>query len=276
MRAQGAHWALARHAFLLLAALFTLAPFLWGLSVASKPAAELFTSELRFLPQDWHLVENFTRAWNNAPTARYMANGILVAVTIIVGQLLFAVPFGYALAKIRFRWSGALFAAVLIGLLIPQQVLAIPLFVRFHQIGILNTIWALVVPNLISVFGVFLFRQFFKTIPDELLDAARVDGLTETEILVRIAVPLAIPAITAFSIFSLVLNWNDLYWPLIAINNQNAATPPLGLLYFMNGDDGSDAGAMMAFALIVTAPLLLAFLLAQRSFIEGVSFTGIK
>ncbi|MEO1456691.1 MAG: carbohydrate ABC transporter permease [Pseudomonadota bacterium] len=267
---------MARHAFLTIVACLVLLPFLWGLSVASKPASELFTPELRVFPEDWHLVENFTRAWNNAPTVRYLQNGILVAIAIIGFQLLFAIPFAYALAKLRFRLSGPLFAAVLIGLLIPQQVLAIPLFVMFHQIGVLNSVWALIIPNFISVFGVFLFRQFFKTIPDELLDAARIDGLGELEILLRIVVPIAAPAITAFAIFSLVLNWNDLYWPLIAINNQNAATPPLGLIYFMNGDDGSDAGAMMAFALIVTTPLLLAFLLAQRRFVEGVSFTGIK
>ncbi|MEO1459176.1 MAG: carbohydrate ABC transporter permease [Pseudomonadota bacterium] len=268
--------ALARHLFLALLAFVVLIPFLWGLSVASKPASELFTPELRILPETWQLAENFTRAWNNAPTIQYLQNGIVVAIAIIAFQLLFAVPFAYALAKLRFRLSGFLFGAVLVGLLIPQQLLAIPLFVMFHQMGVLNTVWALIIPNFISVFGVFLFRQFFKTIPDELLDAARVDGLGEAEILVRIVVPLAAPAITAFAIFSLVLNWNDLYWPLIAINNQNAATPPLGLIYFMNGDDGSDAGAMMAFALIVTTPLLLAFLLAQRRFVEGVSFTGIK
>ncbi|MEO0823618.1 MAG: carbohydrate ABC transporter permease [Pseudomonadota bacterium] len=268
--------ALARHLFLALLAFVVLIPFLWGLSVASKPASELFTPELRILPETWQLAENFTRAWTNAPTIQYLQNGIVVAIAIIAFQLLFAVPFAYALAKLRFRLSGFLFGAVLVGLLIPQQLLAIPLFVMFHQMGVLNTVWALIIPNFISVFGVFLFRQFFKTIPDELLDAARVDGLGEAEILVRIVVPLAAPAITAFAIFSLVLNWNDLYWPLIAINNQNAATPPLGLIYFMNGDDGSDAGAMMAFALIVTTPLLLAFLLAQRRFVEGVSFTGIK
>ncbi len=268
--------AVARHAVLAAMALLVLMPFLWGLSVASKPAAELFTTELRFLPENWALAANFTRAWTNAPTLLYLWNGVVVAIAIIAFQLLSSVPFAYALAKLRFRLSGLMFAAVLVGLLIPQQVLAIPLFVMFHQIGVLNSIWALIIPNMISVFGIFLFRQFFKTIPDELLDAARVDGLGEVEIMIRIVVPLATPAITAFAIFSLVLNWNDLYWPLIAINNQNAATPPLGLVYFMNGDDGSDAGAMMAFALIITTPLLLAFLLAQRRFVEGVSFTGIK
>jgi multiple sugar transport system permease protein len=135
---------------------------------------------------------------------------------------------------------------------------------------------ALILPFTISVFAIFLFRQFFKALPDELVHAARLDGIGELEIVWRVILPNAWPAATAFAIFSVVAHWNDLFWPLIVIEGQSRATPALGVLYFRSDEAGDDFAALMAAAVIMTLPLVLAFLFAQRRFVEGIATTGLK
>ena len=153
---------------------------------------------------------------------------------------------------------------------------AIPVFLGFAEIGLLDTYPALIVPFIASVFGIFLFRQFFATVPAEIIDAARIDGLSETAIVWRIAFPNAWPAVSAFAIFSVVAHWNDLFWPLIAISDPNLATPPRGILFFRDEEAGSDFGPLMAAATVVTAPLVIAFLAAQRKFVQGITMSGLK
>lgn len=182
----------------------------------------------------------------------------------------------YALAKLKFRGRDVLFALVLIGLLIPYQVLALPLFVLGYTLGILDTYPALIFPFVVSPFGIFLFRQFFKAIPDDVVHAARLDGLSELAIVWRIMVPMALPAIIAFSIFSVVSHWNDLFWPLIAVRSEELMPPPLGVVAFRNEEAGSDYGPLMAGATIIVAPLVAAFLVAQRWFIEGTTAGSTK
>ena len=151
-----------------------------------------------------------------------------------------------------------------------------PVFLLFHQLGILNSYAAMVVPFTISVFGIFLMRQFFLTVPDDLIDAARMDGYGEFAIVWRVMLPTAVPAITAFGIFSVVAHWNDYFWPLIVVNDQHLLTPPLGVVAFRNQEAGSDFGPLMAAATLIIAPLVIAFLFAQRRFIEGITLTGMK
>jgi multiple sugar transport system permease protein len=186
------------------------------------------------------------------------------------------VPAGYALAKLRFPGRDLVFGAVMLGLLVPPHVPALPLYVAFSQMGLLNTYTALIAPFTISVFAVFLFRQFFRSLPDDLIHAARLDGMGEMTIVWRVVLPNAWPAATAFSIFSVVAHWNDLFWPLIVVSDTSHATPALGVLFFRSAEAGDDFGALMAAAVIMTAPLVIAFLLAQRRFVEGIATTGLK
>ena len=145
------------------------------------------------------------------------------------------------------------------------------------KVGLTNTYASLVVPWTISVFGIFLMRQFFKTVPDDLIDAARMDGMNEFSIVWKVMLPTAIPALLAFAIFSVVAHWNDYFWPRVVITgNRDLYTPPLGLREFRGGSDGSDWGAMMATATIIVTPLIVAFLMAQKRFIEGITLTGMK
>jgi multiple sugar transport system permease protein len=185
-------------------------------------------------------------------------------------------PCAYALAKLRFPGRELILGLVLFGMLVPIQVTALPLYAGFARFGLLDTYAALVLPFVSSAFAVFLFRQFFLTIPNELLDAARLDGLSEISIVVRVLWPLTLPAATAFSIFSVVSHWNDLFWPLVAVRSPDLNTPPLGILYFRSAEAGDRYGELMAATTIVTLPLVLAFLVAQRRFIEGVSLGALK
>jgi multiple sugar transport system permease protein len=169
-----------------------------------------------------------------------------------------------------------LFALVLAVLLIPPQVTAIPVYLALSQAGLLNTYTALVAPFATSAFGVFLLRQGFRTLPQDLIDAARMDGAGEFYTLWMILVPQLLPMIAAFGVFSIVVHWNDFFWPLLVINRIERATPPLGISIFASDEAGNDVGPMMASATLIVLPLMLAFLIARRRFIEGVVLSGIK
>ena len=260
---------------LLLGAAFILLPFVWMLSLSVKPRDEIFSTVIHLLPSrfEW---SNFTFALTETEIPRFLWNGVVMVSGILFFQILFAVPCAYALAQRRFVGRALLFGLVVAALLVPFHVTAIPVFLAFAKIGILNSMWALILPFVQTAFGIFLFRQFFAQIPADLFDAARVDGLSETAIVWRIAFPLALPAATAFAIFSVTAHWNDLFWPLIATTDPHLATPPRGILYFRDQESGDNVGPLMAAAVIITAPLVVAFLLAQRKFIQGIAAGGLK
>ena len=265
-----------RHVVLMAGAIVIVSPFVWMLLSSFKPQSEILSGELQLLPQRWAAIENYTEVWSRVRMGRFLLNGAIVTVSIFLLQVLINLPCAYALAKLRFRGKRALFGIVLLGLLIPMHATAIPIYIFFHYAGILNTYAALILPFTISVFGIFMLRQFFMTVPDDLIDAARIDGMSEVGIVWRVMLPTAIPAVTAFGIFSVVAHWNDYFWPLIAVGSKDLYTPPLGVAYFRLNDGGTDYGVLMAAATIVILPLVVAFLLAQRRFIEGVTFTGLK
>lgn len=267
---------LVRHALLLVTSLFALLPFLWMLSLSLKSPGEMFQGNFSLWPEHWHAVENYTQALTSAPLPRFLFNGALVCVLILALQLLICAPCAYALAKVRFAGREALFVLVLISLFIPHQVLALPLFVLCYKLGILDSYAALILPFIVSPFGIFLLRQFFKTIPDDIVNAARLDGVSEFGMVWRIMVPMAMPAVTAFAIFSTVSHWNDLFWPLIVITSEQYMPPSQGVVSFHNSELGIQYGPLMAGAVMVVAPMVIAFLLAQRKFIAGLTAGGVK
>jgi len=223
------------------------------------------------------VVFNYSKAFIEAPLVRYLLNGVIVTVSIFLIQIVVALPAAYALAKLKFWGRDTVFGLVLFCLLIPVHAIALPLYIGLSKLGLTNTYAALVVPWTISVFGIFLMRQFFMTVPDDLIDAARMDGMTEFAIVWRVMLPTAIPALLAFAIFSIVAHWNDYFWPRIVVTgNRDLFTPPLGLREFKGDGDGSFFGPMMATATVIVTPLIIAFLLAQRRFIEGITLSGMK
>ncbi|MEL6735105.1 MAG: carbohydrate ABC transporter permease [Pseudomonadota bacterium] len=223
------------------------------------------------------VVFNYSKAFTEAPLIRYLMNGVIVTASIFLIQIVVALPAAYALAKLKFWGREAVFGLVLFCLLIPVHAIALPLYIMLAKIGLTNTYAALVVPWTISVFGIFLMRQFFMTVPDDLIDTARMDGMSEMAIVWRVMLPTAIPALLAFAIFSVVAHWNDYFWPRIVVTgNRDLFTPPLGLREFKGDGDGSFFGPMMATATVIVTPLIVAFLLAQRRFIEGITLSGMK
>ncbi|MAI45981.1 MAG: carbohydrate ABC transporter permease [Hyphomicrobiaceae bacterium TMED74] len=245
--------------------------------VSERDVRDKLMVELREQCSMLPVVFNYSKAFSEAPLLRYLLNGVFVTLTIFFIQVLVALPCAYALAKLRFWGRDVVFGLVLFCLLIPVHAIALPLYIMLSKAGLTNTYAALIIPWTISVFGIFLMRQFFMTVPDDLIDAARMDGMTEFSIVWRVMLPTAIPALLAFGIFSVVAHWNDYFWPRVVITgNRDLFTPPLGLREFKGDADGSFWGPMMATATIIVTPLIIAFLLAQRRFIEGITMTGMK
>jgi multiple sugar transport system permease protein len=286
-----------KHAVLIVAAIIVILPFYVMSSYSLKSPSEIEANrggfigaqqlmeddkctaikgdveECYFLP----VVYNYTMAFKKAPLLRYLLNGVFVTVSIFILQVLIALPCAYALAKLRFWGRELVFTMVLFCLLIPVHAIALPLYIMLAKLGLTNTYAALIIPWTISVFGIFLMRQFFMTVPDDLLDAARMDGMSEFSIIWKVMLPTAIPALMAFAIFSVVAHWNDYFWPRVVITgNRDLFTPPLGLREFKGDADGSAYGPMMATAMIIVAPLIVGFLLAQKRFIEGITLSGMK
>jgi multiple sugar transport system permease protein len=265
-----------RHLLLMGGAIVMLAPFVWMLSLSLRAPDDIFTPDLHLIPVRWDALRNYGAAFEKVPMHRYLLNGALVTATIFTLQVAFALPAAYALAKLRFGGARPLFALVLFGLLIPSHVPAIPHYIMLSRVGLLNSYAGLVMPSIISVFGIFWIRQFFRTVPDDLMHAARLDGMGEFEIVWRIMLPAAMPALTAFGILSVVIHWNDYFWPLLIVTSPDMAMPALGTVYLRNTEAGIDYGPLMAGAVIITAPLVLFFLAAQRRFIEGMTLSGIR
>ncbi|WP_333828234.1 carbohydrate ABC transporter permease [Pararhodobacter sp.] len=258
-----------------LGAVIVILPFVWMVSVSLKSHAEIFTPHVTLLPRAPTL-GNYWHALTETAIPVYLLNGAIVTAGILVLQLAISVPCAYALAHRRFAGRGLLFGAIVAALLVPFHVTAIPVFLGFSRLGILNTYTGLILPFIATAFGLFLLRQAFAQIPAELIDAARVDGMSEMGIAWRVAFPLGMPTVIAFSIFSVTAHWNDLFWPLIATTDPGLATPPRGILYFRDQESGDNIGPLMAGATLVTAPLILAFLLAQRRFAQGLAGAGLK
>lgn len=267
---------LLAHAMLMGGAVIMLMPFIWMLCTAFKAPGEIFEPSLWPLPSTWYGFHHFEQVFKSAPMERYLLNGLFVCAGILIVQLLIAIPAAYALAKHHFLGRNVLLTGVIGALAIPIQVTSLPLYIGLSHMGVLNTYFAQMLPFFLSMFAIFLLRQVFKSFPDDIIHAAKIDGLGDLEIIWRVVVPSAQPAIAAFSIFSLVAHWNDLYWPLIVISSTELAPPPLGMLLFATAESGTNYGALMAGATIITGPLVLAFLFARRRFIQGITMTGIK
>jgi multiple sugar transport system permease protein len=261
-------WRRARLGLLLLAVACSIFPFVWMLrtSVAGRNSI----NGLSPIPGTIDL-SNYLRAWQDAHLGTAMLNGAVVTIAILVLQLATCIPAAFAFAKLRFRGRNTFYLLVLGCLLIPTQATALPLFLGFSSVGLADTYAALVVPFATSAFGVFLLRQHMVTIPDALLEAARADGLRTFSMLRRVVVPASAPAIATFAVFSVFVHWNDYLWPLLVARSPDLRTPPLALAVFQQAETGQDFGALAAGAVIITGPIVVLFLLAQRRFVAGVA-----
>lgn len=261
--------------FLLVAGVVTVFPFAWMLSSSLMPPTEIFRPGLHLLPEQPTL-DNYRMAMTKAPLARFLLNGVIVTGLIALGQLLVVVPAGYAFARMRFPGRDLLFLAVLAALAVPGYVRAIPNFLLLSNWGLINSYAALVLPFIGSAFGIFLMRQFFRQLPGELLDAARLDGCGTWALLWHVLLPLIRPALAAFSVFSIVSHWNDFFWPLVVIRTSRLYTPPAGIAFFAGADGGENWGVIMAAGVVVILPLVIVFLIARRQFVDSLATAAVK
>jgi len=258
-----------------LGAIIILTPFIWMLSLSVKPENEIYTPHISLLPKEWDFA-NYLEALTYGETGTFVINGLIVTLSILALQLLTIIPAAYVLARKDFKLNKLCFALVLAALLIPPHVPAIPLYLAMGSLKLLNTYTVLIVPFVTSAFGIFLLRQSFKSLPQDLLDAAKIDGAGEAYTLWTILVPQIMPAIAAFSVFSIISHWNDFFWPLLVVSDMSMATPPLGVSIFASDEGGHDVGPMMASATMIVLPLVIVFLIARKYFVQGTTMTGIK
>jgi multiple sugar transport system permease protein len=251
------------------------APFIWMLLGSFKTTTELRMSPPTWWPQNPTL-DNYTELFSKNNFGNYFVNSIIVAVVVTAGNLLFCSMLGYALAMLDFRGKKFVFLAVMTTLMIPGVVTFVPLFVLVANAGLIDTLPGLILPFLVSPFGVFLMRQFILGLPRDLLDAGRVDGAGELRIFARIILPLCGPALATLGILTFLGSWNNFLWPLVVAQTDSHYTLPVALALYSTGQNSTQYGLLLAGATVVVLPILAVFLVFQRRFIEGSATTGIK
>ena len=279
---------IAIHPLALAISVIMVFPFLWMVSSSVKPDTELFRFPPTLIPSQWRF-QNYAEAWEAARFSRYFGNSVVVSVSGTLLTLAVCSLAAYAFSKLEFQGREAIFWLVLGSQMIPGIITLIPSFLVVKSIplaggndplgkggyGWLNSYAGLIIPGAGGAFGVFLLRQFFLTVPDDLLDAARIDGCSDLGIFAQIVLPLARPALAALSIFTFQGYWNDFIWPLVITTQDQFRTIQLGLVVFRQRFT-TDWGPLMAGVTIATAPMLLVFLLAQRYFVRGIALTGMR
>jgi multiple sugar transport system permease protein len=260
---------------LILGILVMVGPFLWMILGSLKPQAEFMVTTPTFLPRA-PTTDNYERLFNQLDFPRYFFNSSLVALIVTVGNVLFCPMLGYALAKLQWRGKGLIMALVLATLMVPAGITLIPNFVLMANLGFVNTYPGLILPFLVGPFGVFLTRQFMYSIPDELLEAARIDGANEWRTFWQIVMPLTVPVLATLGILTFLGNWNSFLYPLVMAQSPNMYTLPVALATFATGQHQADHGMLMAGSVVLVVPVLVIFILFQRWITEGIATTGLK
>lgn len=255
---------------LALAAAVWLVPYAWMVSTSLKTLPEIVRAPTAPLPAGLNL-SAYAEVARAIPLARYFANTTIMALAIALLQILLALPAAYALAKLRFAARGVAFLLVVATLLIPAQVRFVPVFVLMADVGLVNTMASLVLPFGVSAFGTFLIRQALLSVPDELIEAARLDGASEARIVYELLPPIVRPTLVAFFLFSFVYHWNDYFWPLVMTTDDAVRTLPLGVALLREQGTGVRWHIVMAANVLLSAPVLVVFTLAQRHLLRAVS-----
>jgi multiple sugar transport system permease protein len=261
------------HLILIAGAVVTIAPLLWMVTLSLKPARLTYTGP--YLIPTYFEWENYQRAFEAAPFDRYYLNTAIMAAGITIGQVVFASMAAYAFARLRFPGREILFLLVLGTMMVPFQVLLIPSYLIVDKLAWRDTYTALIVPRMVSAFGIFLLRQYYQSIPRDLEEAALIDGATRFGVWWRIMLPLSRPALATLAIFAFLFAWNDFLWPLVVTDDPDMRTIQLGLTMFQ-GRYGTNWTLLMAGTVMATIPTIVVFLIGQRQFIESVALSGVK
>jgi multiple sugar transport system permease protein len=249
-------------------------PFVWMVSTSLKVKKSLTMYPPQWIPNPvmW---ENYPKAIASFPFFQYLWNNLKITGLIVLGTLLTSALAGYAFSRMRFRFRDALFMVILAVMMIPGQVTMIPVFILVRNLGMIDSHSALIIPSLVSPFGIFILRQYFLTLPRDLEDAAYIDGCTPPRIFAQIMLPLAAPALAALTVLTFMGVWNSFMWPLLLISTKAKQMLTVGLLQFQN-QYGGEYNLMMAATLLCLAPVMILYMFTQRYFVEGIAISGIK
>ncbi|RTD99632.1 carbohydrate ABC transporter permease [Paenibacillus whitsoniae] len=273
-------WSMLRLVIMAILALISVAPIVWMVAGAFRPYQELF----KYTTLDWHLIVPVEWTWKNFhnvifnarnPFLRYIWNTLFVASVVTALVLIINSMAAFAFAKIRFRFKTAVFALFMSAMIIPGEVTLVPNYLLMHDLGWLNSYKALIVPSMLSVFGIFMLRQFFAEVPNEMMEAARMDGASLPRTYVAIVLPAAVPALITLGLMTFLGNWDSYLWPLIVINEQKMQMIQVGISTF-SSNEGTDWSKVLAANTLSTVPILLLFLFLQRYYIQGITMSGIK
>jgi multiple sugar transport system permease protein len=273
-RARAMAGPLLANALLVVGSLLMLLPFVWMVLSSFKTQYEILSQPPTFFPIEWH-PENYLTAWTIAPFGRFYSNSLIVATVTTLSALLFGTLAGFGFAKHRFWGDRFMFLCILTNMMIPIHVTLIPRLYIAKEMGWVDNLLGLIMPELVTTFGAFLMTQFMQSIPDELIDAARIDGAGELRIYWQIVLPLVRPALAALAIFRFMWSWNDFLWPVIVIHSTENKTLPIALAFFEE-DHRTNYNMLMAAATFIVLPVLLIFFAMQKQFVAGITMTGLK
>ena len=263
------------HSVLILGLLAMTAPFLWTVLSALKPEGEIRQAPPTWLPRHPTL-DNFRELFSRLDFPRYFTNSVIVAVAVTAANLLICSATAYALAKLPFPGRRAIFAIVVGNVMVPVMVTFVPTFVLVSRLGLVNTYAGLILPNIALAVNVFLIRQYMLSLPDELLESARIDGAGEWRIYWRIVLPLCRPVLATVGILTFLGSWNNFLWPLVVATTENHYTLPVALALYSVGQNQTQYGLLLAGSVVVITPIVVVFFLLQKHFVQGIATTGMK
>lgn len=264
------------YGLLILCAFSMVAPFLWMLATSFMSEGQIFSYPPKFLPSPF-ILDNFEIVATEMPIVKYFLNSLFVSIVTTVGQVLIASMAGFVFAKFHFKFKEPLFFLILMTMMIPPQVNIVPLFYVMKELHWIDTFQALILPGFFGGFGVFLMRQWFKSMPNALFEAAKIDGCNLFQIFFKVALPLALPAVATLAIFTFITSWNGFMWPLIVTNSDSIRTLPVALASFKGSfRETIEWGQLMACAVITTLPAIGVFLAGQKYFIKGIMSASVK
>jgi len=269
------HWQWVAQACILLVILALLLPLLWMLSTSFKRPTDLFASGLGLVPPR-PILTNYVLAWSKYPLPTWFLNSIVTALGVTAGQLVTSTLAAYGFARFLFPGKRVCFLAVLGAMIVPFQVTMIPNYILVADLGLLNTWGAVILPNVHSAFGIFLLRQFFLGVPQELFDAASLDGAGIWQTFWRVVLPMSRAPLSALGIYLFLGAWNAYFWPLLVLSERGSQTLPIGLRSFLDVELGIEWGLLMAAATLASLPALVAFAVAQKQLIQSFVMSGIK
>lgn len=264
----------ALYMLLSIIAFVTLLPLIWMLSASLKLESQVFSVPIQWIPQDpqW---SNYTKIWEKIPLALFTFNSVKITVIVTLIQLATSSFAAYGFSKCKFRGRDTLFLCYIITIAIPWQVYMLPQYIMMNKLHLVDTHWSIILLQSFTAFGVFLLRQFYQSIPEDLLEAARIDGLSEYGIYTRIILPLSKPALASLTIFSFVTVWNDFMGPMIYFNSTKVKTIQLGIRMFIS-QYSAEYNLIMAASVVALVPVFVIYLAFQRFFVEGIATSGLK